>query len=94
VNTHEQAELGWLQLRSDSALNRLLGDEDQAEVRSGLAGAEHSGFMEHVPDRSDADGCPLSGRQADSAADAVGLVPWWAKDIKVGFSSINARAER
>ncbi len=21
------------------------------------------------------------------------LVPWWAKDIKVGFSSINARAE-
>ena len=22
-----------------------------------------------------------------------GLVPWWAKDVKVGFSSINARAE-
>ena len=22
-----------------------------------------------------------------------GLVPWWAKDIKVGFSSINAPAE-
>jgi putative SOS response-associated peptidase YedK len=22
-----------------------------------------------------------------------GLIPWWAKDIKVGFSSINARAE-
>jgi putative SOS response-associated peptidase YedK len=22
-----------------------------------------------------------------------GLVPWWAKDIKVGFSSINARTE-
>src|SRR5882762_3738473 len=22
-----------------------------------------------------------------------GLVPWWAKDIKVGFSSVNARAE-
>src|SRR5262245_61089174 len=22
-----------------------------------------------------------------------GLVPWWAKDIKVGFASINARAE-
>ena len=22
-----------------------------------------------------------------------GLVPWWAKDIKVGFSSSNARAE-
>src|SRR5437870_3758972 len=22
-----------------------------------------------------------------------GLVPWWAKDIKIGFSSINARAE-
>jgi putative SOS response-associated peptidase YedK len=21
------------------------------------------------------------------------LIPWWAKDIKVGFSSINARAE-
>jgi putative SOS response-associated peptidase YedK len=23
----------------------------------------------------------------------LGLVPWWAKDIKVGFASINARAE-
>lgn len=23
-----------------------------------------------------------------------GLVPWWAKNIKVGFSSINARAEK
>lgn len=22
-----------------------------------------------------------------------GLIPWWAKDIKVGFSSFNARAE-
>jgi putative SOS response-associated peptidase YedK len=22
-----------------------------------------------------------------------GLVPWWAKGVKVGFSSINARAE-
>jgi putative SOS response-associated peptidase YedK len=22
-----------------------------------------------------------------------GLIPWWAKDAKVGFSSINARAE-
>jgi len=22
-----------------------------------------------------------------------GLVPWWAKDIKVGFSNINAKAE-
>jgi putative SOS response-associated peptidase YedK len=22
-----------------------------------------------------------------------GLVPWWAKDVKIGFSSINARAE-
>ncbi len=21
------------------------------------------------------------------------LIPWWAKDVKVGFSSINARAE-
>jgi putative SOS response-associated peptidase YedK len=23
-----------------------------------------------------------------------GLVPWYAKDIKVGFSSINARGDR
>jgi putative SOS response-associated peptidase YedK len=22
-----------------------------------------------------------------------GLVPWWAKDAKIGFSTINARAE-
>src|SRR4051812_1313002 len=55
-----------------SALNRLLGDEDQAEVRPGLSGAERSGVMERVPDRSDAGGRPQPGRQAHSATDAVG----------------------
>jgi putative SOS response-associated peptidase YedK len=76
-----------------SALNRLLGNKDQAEVRPGISGAEHPGVLERVPDRSNVGGHPQPGGQADPATDAVGLVPWWAKDIKVGFSSINARAE-
>ena len=33
-----------------SAFNRLLGNQDQAEVRLGLSGAEHSGIVECVPD--------------------------------------------
>jgi hypothetical protein len=32
------------------ALDRLLGNQNQAEVRTGLPGAEHSGIMERVPD--------------------------------------------
>src|SRR4051794_404657 len=49
--------------------------------------------MERVPNRSDAGRRSQSRRQAHSATDAVGLVPWSAKDIKVSFLSINARAE-
>jgi putative SOS response-associated peptidase YedK len=49
--------------------------------------------MERVPHRSNDGGRSQSGRQANPATDALGLVPWWAKDIKVGFASINARAE-
>jgi putative SOS response-associated peptidase YedK len=76
-----------------STLNRLLGNQDQAEVRFGLSGAEYSGVMERLPDRSDVSVRSKSGWQGHAATNALGLVPWWAKDIKVGFSSINARAE-
>src|SRR5205807_1219193 len=43
----------WSHVWTCSALNRLLGNQDQAEVRRGLSGAEHSGLVERVPDRSD-----------------------------------------
>jgi hypothetical protein len=33
------------------------------------------------------------GPGAQSRRDALGLVPFWAKDIKVGFSNINAKAD-
>src|SRR5207244_12749202 len=55
-----------------SALDRLLGDQDQVEVRSGSSRAECSGVVERVPDRSDAGGRPQQGRQARPATDAVG----------------------
>ena len=36
-----------------------------------------------------------SGRTRESSLDVVrwGLVPFWAKDIKVGFANVNAKAE-
>jgi len=46
-----------------------------------------------MPDRSHAGGRSQPGRRADPQQMRWGLVPRWAKDIKVGFSSINARAE-
>jgi hypothetical protein len=33
------------------------------------------------------------GPAAQPRGDALGLVPFWAKDIKVGFANINAKAE-
>ena len=33
------------------------------------------------------------GRRALLGLDALGLVPFWAKDINVGFANINAKAE-
>jgi hypothetical protein len=35
----------------------------------------------------------LGRDQAHPRHDALGLVPFWAKDIRVGFSNINAKAE-
>jgi hypothetical protein len=74
-------EVGWPWSRANaphitrhvwsSALIRLLGNQDQAEVRPGLSGAEHSGVMERVSDRSDASGRSQSGRQAHPATDAL-----------------------
>jgi hypothetical protein len=32
-------------------------------------------------------------RRPPPRGDALGLIPYWAKDIKIGFSTINARAE-
>jgi putative SOS response-associated peptidase YedK len=48
--------------------------------------------MERAADR-DAAGDHLEGRQPAPRANAVGLIPSWAKDPKVGFSSFNARAD-
>jgi hypothetical protein len=40
-----------------------------------VSGAEHSGLVERVPNRSDAGGCPQQGRQTHSATDALGSSP-------------------
>src|SRR4051794_7763329 len=46
------------------ALDRLLGNQDQAEVRPGSSRAEYSGVVERVRDRSDAgDRCSQDGKR-------------------------------
>jgi hypothetical protein len=56
LDSGEHAPYTWSHVWTCSALDRLLGDEDQAEVRPGLPGAEHSGVVERVPDGPDAGG--------------------------------------
>ncbi|HJY47138.1 MAG TPA: SOS response-associated peptidase, partial [Stellaceae bacterium] len=69
---------------------------DQAGVfdPARAADPEHTGQLERGADRGFAR-CPLrcQGRQRSLDVMRWGLVPFWAKDIKVGFANINAKAE-
>ena len=75
-------------MRSRASLLGLFRNQDQAEIRSGLAGG-----LEQAADRTHAGGDPLRGRQARAAHDGLGLLPHWAKDEKLSYSTFNARAE-
>ena len=74
--------------------NRIFPCQDQVEIRSGISRPQHSGLMERVSDRSDArfEYSPEDGKRVPQQM-RWELIPWWAKDSKIGFSSINARAE-
>jgi putative SOS response-associated peptidase YedK len=71
----------------------MVRDQDQAEVRSGLRGPEHRALVEHPPTGTlltairSADGRRLPEKMR------FGLIPRWAKDPKMAFSTFNARAE-
>jgi hypothetical protein len=54
------------------------------------AGIHFQTLRQPTPSRSSA---TTEGPGAQSRRDALGLVPFWAKDIKVGFSNINAKAD-
>ena len=62
---------------------------------AGAADAQFRAELEHRADRSYARGA-LAMRRRDSAASiscAGASVAYWAKDIKIGYSTMNARAE-
>ena len=61
---------------------------------AGAADAQFPAELERGADRSAA-GRPVrrQGRQRSLDVMRWGLVPFWAKDIKVGFANINAKAE-
>ena len=69
---------------------------DQACILDPAASAEpkFSAELECGSDRP-ASGRPLrhEGRRTQSRPAALGLVPYWAKDLNVGFANINAKAE-
>jgi putative SOS response-associated peptidase YedK len=74
----------------------LRSQRDQAGVLdpSRAAGAEHRAELERGADRSAA-GRALcrEGPSAQPRRDALGPIPFWAKDIKVGFANINGKVE-
>jgi hypothetical protein len=74
----------------------LMSARSSSSRRSRRTGApEHiASSLERSADRPAPRG-PLrcQGQQPRPRRDALGLVPFWAKDIKVGFGNINAKAE-
>ena len=71
---------------------RLSSDVSEIKIRP--AGAEFRPELERRADRSAADR-RLQPEAQERGLDIMrwGLVPFWAKDIKVGFANINAKAE-
>jgi putative SOS response-associated peptidase YedK len=63
-------------------------------VPAGAADAKLRAELEHRADRSDArSSLRCEGRAAQSRHHALGPRSYWAKDIKIGYSTFNARAE-
>jgi putative SOS response-associated peptidase YedK len=82
-------------VRSCSPLLRRQRDQAGLLDPTSSTDPEHRAQLERGADRP-APNCPLrrEGRRAQlGRALRWGLVPFWAKDIKVGFSNINAKAE-
>ena len=73
---------------------RCQRDQDRVRDSAGAAVAEFSAELERGADRS----LPVVRYDAKAGQRSLdmlrwGLIPYWAKDIKVGFSNINAKAE-
>ena len=72
---------------------RLFGNQNPTEIRLERAGAEFQGVLECGADH------PMLvatyAKDGDRVSEIMrwGLVPWWAEDIKVGYSTFNARAD-
>ena len=73
--------------------NRIFRCQGQIEIRSGLSGAQYPGFMERGPTDPMLVAILTDNGKRVPQQMRWGLIPWWAKDSKIGFSSINARAE-
>ena len=73
---------------------RCQRDQDRVRHSAGAAGAEFSAELERGADRSP----PIvrfNPKEGQRRLEMMrwGLIPYWAKDIKVGFATINAKAE-
>ena len=75
-----------------SALDGLFGNQDQAQVRPGLPGAEYSGVMERVPNRSDASGC--SQAPDDEAAAGTKVIEYFHIESALQFWAVATRLEK
>jgi putative SOS response-associated peptidase YedK len=73
---------------------RCQRDQDRVRHIARAADTEHPAELEPGADRSGAGGLlRRQGRRPPPRGDALGPDPYWAKDIKIAFSTINARAE-
>jgi putative SOS response-associated peptidase YedK len=77
-----------------SAFIRRKRNQDRVRHSAGAANAEYTAELEPGADGPSA-GRLLrpQGRRPPPRGNALGLIPYWAKDIKISFSTINARAE-
>jgi len=81
-------------VRPGEARNGCVGDQDRFSDSARVSDAEFSAKLE----RRLTDPLPIvryDAKAGERSLDVMrwGLIPYWAKDIKIGFSTINARAE-